>query len=306
MTAATGTMPQLNTDLLLAGRRQATSLYPTLRRPHSALADTSTPTDYATEVESLVGAARSPAAITGGVGVGALTGWAFYRHQDETVPRGKRMAIATVPGLLAAFVSHGLISWTTYRTARTKRTLSDTGTSLITKREEDLSAQAQAAPQSATDRETASIIRAELHPISLGVGIGASIAAGYGIYRWRNPTKQTRKWGLAVLGGFVAGGMARALTGSVIRQTEPKQNLSGIVDTSTVPSAVVSAISVVCLYGGGKYLWDSVRALHADAGKSHGKKNAPRRTGMGRLFTKKKSGLPRPAIQIPQRRSTRR
>ncbi len=199
----------------------------------------SAPTDYAAEVERMIASARSPVAIASGIagGMGAAYGIVKLRRRKPRTALG-RYIVPGLGGLFAGSITHAGASWLLYRHA--PNPIADTP-----------------APGGATERETVAMTRALYHPLAVGAGIGTTAAAGYGLWKWRNPPGQKKtRWGIPLFGALIAGGMAQSLTGSIIRSTDNSQ-LSGITDFSSVGSTALTAVTIVCLYGGGKYLVDS-------------------------------------------------
>jgi hypothetical protein len=119
---------------LLAVRRQAATA-PPLSVPPTALSsprplperppsiaslmsDTSQPTDYATEVESLIRASRHPVSVGAGLLAGIAVGATLYRRKAPQRLIGHVIPIAG--GLLSGSVVHGATSWALYRSAASK------------------------------------------------------------------------------------------------------------------------------------------------------------------------------------------
>ncbi|MBU3741511.1 MAG: hypothetical protein FGM24_04405 [Candidatus Kapabacteria bacterium] len=222
----------------------------------AALHDVASPDDYAREVGELVRAARSPVAIGGGLVIGGGAGYGVYRLRHAAGHNG--VVLPTVSGIFAATIGHGLISWISYRTKG--GALGDQETELI----DDYKSRQTSAEQAATELKQAATryTKAAYHPVSIGIGLGSTIAATYGLYRWRNP-RGTRKqrWVLPLIGGLITGGAVQSLSASIIASLQSGEGLSGtsVVDFSSVSSTVMTAATIVCLYGGGKYLFDTWR-----------------------------------------------
>lgn len=227
----------------------------------ATMADDS-PTDYAAEVGKLVKAAQSPGAIGGGLALGGATGFAIYRLRNPKGTTKPSYTLSIVGGTFAAVITHSLISWAKYRGVSDSPSVSD-GASGIDK----LTALQNKMSQQSTewDKELDERMKAAAHPISIGVGVGTLVAATYGLYKWRNPKgSKKQRWVLPVLGGIVASTMAQGVTASIIMKSQPTMqtklsdmSLSDLFDFSSVTSGIVTAASIVCLYGGGRYLYDS-------------------------------------------------
>lgn len=233
------------------------------------------PADYAKEVGDLVRAARTPTAIGSGLAIGASAGYGVHRMRRATGHDGIVLPIAS--GILAATLGHGLISWAIYK--RRSSALSDQGTDLIARTQ---AGQQQAAAASRELLDTvAGHVRASYHPLAMGVGLGVSVAGTYGLYRWRNPPgSQKQRWVLPLLGGMVGGSAAHGITASIIarqqRASLDASGLSDVLDFSSVTSTIMTAATIVCLYGGGKYLYDTTwRRRRGDSGRTGSSKQAP-------------------------------
>jgi hypothetical protein len=239
------------------------------------------PADYAKEVGDLVRAARTPTAIGGGLAIGAGAGYGVHRMRRATGHDGMVLPIAS--GILAATIGHGLISWAQYK--RRSSALADQGTDLIAATQAEQQ-RAAAASRELLDTVTGHV-RASYHPLAMGVGLGVSVAGTYGLYKWRNPPgSQKQRWVLPLLGGLVGGSAAHGVTASIIARhqraspgtptgmsgvSDHAGGLSDVLDFSSVTSTIVTAATIVCLYGGGKYLYDtSWRRRRGGSGRRRG------------------------------------
>ncbi|MBS1562354.1 MAG: hypothetical protein JSS89_12175 [Bacteroidetes bacterium] len=231
--------------------------------PTAALSEGS-PTDYAAEVGKLVDAAQSPGAIAGGLALGGASGFAIYRLRNAKGTTKPTYALSVIGGVFTAVVSHALISWAMYRSSD-KKNLSDMNAidqyNQAQKRMNELNAE--------YERNMLEQAKASMHPVAIGVGVGTAAASIYGLYKWRNPKGSTKqRWVLPVIGGLFAGGAAQGIAGAVIAGSRSElpatatKNLSDmpmsdLFDFSSVTSGIVTAASIVCLYGGGRYLYDT-------------------------------------------------
>lgn len=233
------------------------------------------PTDYAAEVGKLVHAAQSPGAIAGGLALGSASGFAIYRLRNAKGTTKPTYALSVIGGVFTAVVSHALISWAMYR-GSDKKNLSDMNAidqyNQAQKRMSELNAE--------YERNMLQHAKASMHPVAIGVGIGTAAASIYGLYKWRNPKGSTKqRWVLPLIGGLLAGGAAQGLAGAVIAGSQAElpssqtkslsdMPISDLFDFSSVTSGIVTAASVVCLYGGGRYLYDTWSRTRSSARSS--------------------------------------
>lgn len=202
------------------------------------------PRDYAADVDRMIGAARHPASIAAGLAGGIGAAYGIVRLQGSVTPL-RRYGVPVLGGIVAGALTHGAASWLVFRSQQ--------------------EAIADSAP-SAMEEEALAVTHAVNHPLSLGIGIGTTIATGYGLWRWRNPPGARKaRWAIPLFGSIIAGGMARMLTASILRRSSETggDHLSGVIDVSNVGSTIVTAVTLVCMYGGAKYLYDTVRPRHA-------------------------------------------
>jgi uncharacterized protein (DUF2062 family) len=238
----------------------ALKLIPSAALP--AVADDTSPKDYAAEVGRLVKSAQSPGAIAGGLALGTASGFAIYRLRNAKGTTKPTYALSVIGGVFTAVVSHALISWAKYKSGAT---LADNSAidqySAAQKRMQEMAVE--------YDNEMMVRAKASMHPVAIGVGIGTAAASIYGLYKWRNPKGSPKqRWVLPVIGGLLIGGAAQGLAGAVIAGSQPvlqKDSAKSLADTpiadlfdfSSVTNGIVTAASIVCLYGGGRYLYDS-------------------------------------------------
>lgn len=234
----------------------------------SDAAGSSSPADYAHEVGQLVKAARSPLAITGGLALGAGAGYGVYRLRKGA---SQSLVLPATAGIFSAIISHAFISWMSYR--KRGGALSDQGAELMSTGARAIDSRATSLTEmDKRAKEFASAFaerqKAMMHPISIGAGLGALVAGTYGLYKWRNPKGATKqRWVLPVIGGLLIGGAAQGLAAAIMSSSATPATLQtnmqdsaavgDLFDFSSITSSVVTAASLVCLYGGGKYLYDS-------------------------------------------------
>ena len=234
----------------------------------SDAAGSSSPADYAHEVGQLVKAARSPLAIAGGLAIGTGAGYGVYRLRKGA---SQSLVLPASAGIFSAIISHAFISWMSYR--KSGGALSDQGAELMSTGAKALDSRATSLTEmDKRAKEFASAFaqrqKAMMHPVSIGAGVGAMVAGTYGLYKWRNPKGATKqRWVLPVIGGLLIGGTAQGLAAAIMSSTATPATLQNnmqdgaavgdLFDFSSITSSVVTAASLVCLYGGGKYLYDS-------------------------------------------------
>lgn len=247
--------------------------------PKQPLGDTSI--DYAKEVGLLTKSAQSPVAIGSAVGVGGLTTYLVYRLRNGVGAKNPRYALAIVSGIFATALTHGMVSWHTYKK---NSSLADAFTDLEQSRKSLMEQRSAAMTHYENEimRQQAERLVNMSKPIPIAVGIASGITAGYYIYKWRNPPGSTKqRWVLAVFGGIVASSIGNGLTAAMLpspvasmtSQTSSastsqamsddmremlSENMSDILNFSSITSSVVSVAVLMALVGGGLTFYDRV------------------------------------------------
>lgn len=234
------------------------------------------PPDYAAEVGRLIASARHPVPIGGGLIAGTAAGYGMYRMQNRPGTKDKRFLMPIASGVVGSVLTHGILSWVRYKTGEDgmtgmATTVGDSGL-ILTERETALAAQraARMGIRSAALGAPTDLVVATV------VGGAGGVAAGYGIYKWRNPKGQhKKKWLLAALGGFVGWNIVGGLTFAILAARRTPMVASALGDHSTgqlpavlgdgplsfstASAALTSAGILVGVAGGAKYLYDSYR-----------------------------------------------
>ncbi len=234
------------------------------------------PPDYAAEVGRLIASARHPVPIGGGIVAGTVAGYGMYRMQNPPGTTNKRFLMPVLSGVVGGILTHGVLSWMRYKTGeddmtRGATTVGDSGL-ILTERETALAAQRAA---SMGIRSAALGAPTDLVVATVVGGVGGA-AAGYGIYKWRNPKGQRKKkWVLAAVGGVVGWNIVGGLTFAMLAARRTSMVVSALGDRSmgqlpaalgdgplsfsTASAALTSAGILVGVVGGAKYLYDSYR-----------------------------------------------
>lgn len=232
------------------------------------------PPDYAAEVGRLIASARHPVPIGGGLIAGTAAGYGMYRMQNPPGTKNKRFLMPVVSGAVGSILTHGALSWIHYKMGDDDvagaRTAMNDGGLVLTERATALSAQRAASMR----MRSAALGASSDLVVATAVGGVGGVAAGYGIYRWRNPKGQHKKrWVLAVVGGFVGCNIVGGLTFAMLAARRTSMFASALGDRSvgqlpavlgdgplsfsTAAAALTSTGILVGVVGGAKYLYDS-------------------------------------------------